>query len=56
MKAREHLDLSIFSILLYLLCLLPVPAPLHNDEFNLFGKKKKKFTFFSFILQNSIQG
>lgn len=40
MKAREHLDLRIFSIVLFLLCLLPVPAPLHNDEFNLFEKKK----------------
>ena len=49
MKAREHLDLRIFSIVLFLLCLLPVPACLHNDEFNLF-EKKKKFTFFSFIL------
>lgn len=45
MKAREHLDLSIFSILLFLLCLLPVPAPLHNDEFNLFEKKKKSLLF-----------
>ena len=48
MKAREHLDLRIFSIVLFLLCQLPVPACLHNDEFNLF--EKKKFTFFSFIL------
>ena len=38
MKAREHLDLRIFSIVLFLLCLLPVPTPLHNDEFSLFEK------------------
>ena len=45
MKAREHLDLRIFSIVLFLSCLLPVPARLHNDEFNLFEKKKKVYFF-----------
>ena len=45
MKAREHLDLRIFSIVLFLSCLLPVPARLHNDEFNIFEKKKKSLLF-----------